>query len=120
MNANDTEKAKRPVGAERPFPWRCRHCGRTEVMLTTVPYDAEVRHDGRTYVVSIPRLEIPICRACEKKIFTERVDKQINEGLRAHLRLLAPQEMREGLDRLNMTQKEAADHLGIAEATLSR
>jgi transcriptional regulator with XRE-family HTH domain len=34
--------------------------------------------------------------------------------------LLSPEEIAAALERLNMTQKEAAERLGIAEATLSR
>jgi transcriptional regulator with XRE-family HTH domain len=36
------------------------------------------------------------------------------------LHLLTPEEMRAALERVGITQKEAADRLGIAEATLSR
>jgi len=119
-NSMHPKQAKRPFGAERPFPWRCRHCGKDQVSLSAVTYDAEVRHDGRLYAFKIPALEIPICQACGEKVFTEKVDDQINAGLRAHLRLLTPQEMRAALERVAMTQKEAAERLGVAEATLSR
>jgi DNA-binding transcriptional regulator YiaG len=53
-------------------------------------------------------------------VFTEKVDEQINEALRSHLHLLTPAEMRTALARVGLTQKEAADRLGIAEETLSR
>jgi DNA-binding transcriptional regulator YiaG len=65
-------------------------------------------------------LDIPVCQACGEKVFTEKVDDQINAALRSHLHLLTPEEMRAGLERISMTQKETADRLGIAEATLSR
>lgn len=120
MPAEPAEKPKRPVGAERPFPWRCRKCGKLEVVMDTQRYDAEVRHDGRVCAFTIPKLSIPVCQACGAKVFTEKVDDQINAGLRAHLRLLTPEEIRAGLDRIGMTQKEAAERLGIAEATVSR
>jgi putative zinc finger/helix-turn-helix YgiT family protein len=120
MNANPSKEAKRPVGAERPFPWRCRHCGKNEVVMTTTRYDAEVRHDGRLYAFTVDCLDIPVCQACGQKVFTEKVDDQINAALRSHLHLLTPEEMRAALDRIGMTQKEAAGRLGIAEATLSR
>jgi putative zinc finger/helix-turn-helix YgiT family protein len=120
MNANHSKESKRPFGAERPFPRRCGHCGKNEVVMTTVCYDAEVRHDGRLYAFTIRHLDIPVCRACGEKVFTEKVDQQINAALRSHLHLLAPGEMRAALDRVKMTQKEAAERLGIAEATLSR
>jgi putative zinc finger/helix-turn-helix YgiT family protein len=120
MHANSATESKRPFGAERPFPWRCRHCGKNKVVMTTLSYDAEIRHDGRLHTFTIPRLQIPVCEACGEKVFTEKVDDQINAALRLHLQLLTPDEMRRALDRLNMSQKEAAERLGIAEATLSR
>lgn len=88
--------------------------------MGTASYDAEVRHDGRLHSFTVPELHLPICQACGEKVFTEKVDDQIGAALRAHLHLLTPDEMRAGLDRLGLTQKEAADRLGIAEATLSR
>ncbi|MCI0376889.1 MAG: helix-turn-helix domain-containing protein [Gemmataceae bacterium] len=120
MHADPAHKSKRPFGAERRFPWRCRHCGKSQVVLSTLSYDAEVRHDGRDYTFTVPKLNIPVCRACGKKVFTEKVDAQINAALRSHLGLLTPQEIRAALERVNLTQKEAAERLGIAEATLSR
>jgi DNA-binding transcriptional regulator YiaG len=69
---------------------------------------------------AVPNLELPVFRACGNKVFTEKVDDQINAALRFELRLLTPNEVRKALARVNMTQKEAAERLGIAEATLSR
>src|SRR5437870_1194771 len=120
MHPNQAKQTKHPVGAERPFPWKCRHCFQNRVVMSTVRYDAEVRHDGRLHSFTVPLLRIPVCEACGEKVFTEEVDDQIGAALRSHLHLLSPEEMRAGLDRLNMTQKEAAERLGIAEATLSR
>jgi putative zinc finger/helix-turn-helix YgiT family protein len=120
MRANHPEESKHPFGAQRPFPWRCRHCGKSQVVMTTLSYDAEVRRDGRLYTFTVPHLNIPVCQACGEKVFTEKVDDQINAALRTHLHLLTPEEMRTALERVHMTQKEAAERLGIAEATLSR
>ncbi len=82
-------------------------------------YDAEVRHDGRLYAFTVPSLELPVCSACGEKVFTNEANQQIGAALRAHLGLLTPEEIRSGLDRLGLTQKESAQRLGIAEATLS-
>lgn len=120
MSANDSAKMKRPVGVERAFPWRCTQCSKNEVVLKTISYDAEIRHDGRLYKFTVPNLEIPICRACGKKVFSEQVDDQINVTLRSELHLLTPRDMRAALERVGMTQKETAERLGVAEATLSR
>lgn len=73
---------KRPLNAERPFPWRCRKCGRDAVVMTTIEYDAEVRHDGRMHAFTVPSLRIPVCAECGEKVFTEDVDAQINDALR--------------------------------------
>lgn len=81
---------KRSVGAERPFPWRCRSCGKVEVKPAVIHYDAEVRHDGRLHKFVIPKLEAPVCEACGKMIVTEAVDEQITGCVRQmHLRDLA-------------------------------
>jgi putative zinc finger/helix-turn-helix YgiT family protein len=119
MPPSPEKQAKRPRGADRPFPWRCRHCGKQEVALSKVSYDAEVRHDGRLYAFTVPSLELPICSACGEKVFTNEANEQIGAALRAHLGLLTPEEIRRGLERLGLTQKETAQRLGIAEATLS-
>ena len=88
--------------------------------MTTTRYDAQIRHDGRLHIITIPRLAVPACEACGEKVFTEKVDDQIQTALRSHLKLLTPAEMRAALDRINLTQKQAAARMGIAEATLSR
>lgn len=88
--------------------------------MTAAPYEQEIRHDGRLYAFKLERLDIPVCRACGEKVFTEEVDDQIHAALRSDLRLLTPEEMRIALQRVGMTQKEAADRHGIAEGTLSR
>ena len=88
--------------------------------MATTSYDAEVRHDGRLYHFTVPNLEILMCQACGARVFTERSDAQINDALRAHLHLLTPAQIREGIKRVGLSQKEIAKRLGIAEATLSR
>jgi len=120
MPHKSSKKTKRAPNAERPFPWRCRHCGKREVVLQTIEYTAEIRHDGRLYSIVIPALELPVCQACGEKVFTEKVDAQENEALRDHLHLLTPAQIRDGIKRLGMSQKVFASRLGIAEATLSR
>jgi len=120
MDPKQSTTAKRPRSAERPFPWRCRHCGKRQVTLAKTDYAAEVRHDGRLHTFTIPDLELPVCQACGERVFTEKVDAQINDALRAHLNLLTPAQIRDAIKRVGMSQKELAQSLGIAEATLSR
>lgn len=54
-----------------------------------IPYDAEIRHDGPLYKFAVSTLDIPVCRACAEKVFSEQVDDQLNVALRLHPRLPA-------------------------------
>ena len=118
-NKQDNQE-KRAPNKERPFPWRCMHCGKQEVLMATTEYEAEVRHDGRLHAFTIPDLELPVCQACGEKVFTEKVDAQVNDALRRHLKLLMPAQIRDAIKRIGMLQKDVAKRTGIAEATLSR
>jgi putative zinc finger/helix-turn-helix YgiT family protein len=120
MSSKNPKEPKRPFRAELPFPWRCGNCGKDEVRMAEVSYDTEVKYDGRLYTITVPKLHLPICQACGAKVFTGQVDGQINAALHSQLSLLTPEEIRMALDRLEMKQKEVAERLGIAEATLSR
>lgn len=116
---HETGTVKTPSMAHRPFPWRCRECGEEAVRLARVAYDAEVRHDGRLYEFTIPQLDCPVCQACGVKVFTEVVDDQVNRAFRAHLNLLTPEQIREAIERIGVSQKKIAEDLEIAEATLA-
>lgn len=106
--------------SDPPFPRRCRQCNKQTVERSKTEYEAEVRHDGRLHRFRIPELEIPVCQSCGSKVFTEHVDAQVSDALRTHLNLLTPAQIRDGIKRVGLSQKEVASRLGIAEATLSR
>lgn len=89
-------------------------------MPKRVDYSLEVNFDGRLVPLVARGIDIPTCQICGEKVFTLEVDDQINVAFYEHLRLLTPEQIREGIERLGMTQKEVAERLGIAEATLSR
>lgn len=105
---------------QKPFPWRCPKCRLREVRPAVTSYTAQVKHDGRLHEVAIDRLEIPTCRSCGERVFSKRVDDQISQALRAQLRLLSPNQIRDRLRELGLSQKQAAARLGVAEATFSR
>jgi DNA-binding transcriptional regulator YiaG len=83
-------------------------------------YAAEVRHDDRLHAFTVSDLELPICRACGEKVFTEEACLQVSAALRSHLNLLTPEQIRTAIDRVGMSQPEVAERLGIAEETLAR
>jgi len=104
----------------KPYPRRCAVCGEVSVSKCHIPYNAEVRHDGKLHAFSIASLGIDQCERCGEQFFTTSTDEEINLALRSHLGLLAPAEIRAGLALCDVNQKEFAEHLGIAAETVSR
>ena len=89
-------------------------------MPTRIDYPARINYDGRIVSFLAKDISIPICQNCGDKRFTLDVDDQINAALCAHLGLLTPERIRAEIERLGLSQKQVAERLGIAEATLSR
>ncbi len=114
------KKSKVRNTKSRPFPWRCHACLQKEVYPATIPYTIEVKHDGTLHSVPLPALEVPKCRACGELIFDLRADDQISEALRAQLKLLGPSQIRQARKSLGLKQKELAELLGTAKATICR
>jgi len=113
------QKKKHPA-ADLPFPWRCRNCRQMSVVPQRIDYQDTVRYDDHLVSYLARDIEIPICRNCGEKVFTERVDSQLCEALQRHLNLLTPAQIREGISRLGLSRKEVADRLGVAEDLLWR
>jgi putative zinc finger/helix-turn-helix YgiT family protein len=109
-----------PVGRDRPFPWRCVECRAKEVFPHVTDYAGTVKHDGRSYTVRIPDLEIPTCRKCGEQLFTVGTDDRIIAALRAQVGLLTPEEILKRRSLLEITQQELAEQLGVAKETISR
>ena len=105
---------------DKPFPRRCPECGKVEVRLASIAYDAEMNYDGRVYSFRIPQLQVNKCDACGDVLFDNLTDDQISQGLREHLGLLSPQEIRQHLGRLGLMQKELGERICIAPETISR
>ncbi len=108
------------TNTSRQFPYPCAECGKPEVGQAVIPYDAEVKHDGRLYRFHIRELRVNRCNACGEVYFDAATDAQISQGLREHLQLLSPDEIREGLHSLGLTQRKFAEQTGIASETISR
>lgn len=104
----------------KPFPWKCGHCRQNLVYRERVPYEVEVARDGRTYTVTVPELETPRCRNCGEIVLDDAANRQISEAFRHQACLLTPEQLRQGRESLGLTQKQLANRLEVAEATLSR
>jgi putative zinc finger/helix-turn-helix YgiT family protein len=104
----------------KPFPWRCPECGKKEVRPAVISHTAEIRHDGRMYMLTVPKLRVPRCEYCGELVFENEADEQIAAALREQLGLLKPEEIHGNRDKLGLSQKELSDHLGVAVETISR
>src|SRR5262245_15507580 len=104
----------------RTYPKRCGKCGHKQMELATVPYATTVEHDGRSYPVEIPALTVPRCSHCGRISIDDAADQQISAAFRREARLLTPEEIRQGREKLGLTQKQLANLLGVGEATVSR
>lgn len=104
----------------RPFPWLCSNCGTQTVVPSVIEYTAKVKQDGVVYELHLPELEVPRCKICGETVITTAVDEQINAALRARLQLLAPSQIRSGIEKLGLKQQELAERLGVAPETISR
>ncbi len=106
--------------SDRPFPWLCPHCLERAVRPQVRPHTAIVKHDGLEHHLHIPALEVPTCEKCGDELFDNRVDDQISDALRAKLHLLTPVQIRHVRKALDLSQRELAQRLKIASATISR
>ena len=102
------------------YPIRCVECGKSEVRPAVVSQTVRRNHDGRVYDLAVEGLQVTKCDACGEVYFTQESDDRITAALREHLSLLTPEQIRENLVVLGMTQKEAAMRLGVAAETMCR
>jgi putative zinc finger/helix-turn-helix YgiT family protein len=116
----DPMPARSSKRRDRPFPWPCPNCLKSEVYPQTICYAVDVKHDGQMHHLEIPELTIPKCKACGELVFSNSVDDQIMQALRTKARLLTPEQIRSGRKALGLKSKEFALRLGVAPETVSR
>jgi putative zinc finger/helix-turn-helix YgiT family protein len=114
------EKITRILRDPKPYPHRCAACGKIAVEPRTISYDAKVKHDGKVHEFHISELSIEECSECGEQYFNTPADEQISAGLRSHLGLLQPEEIRRHLSVLELTQYQFAAHLRVAPESVSR
>lgn len=79
-----------------------------------------VKHDGALHKVMVRGLAVEQCENCGKYTVGNVGDAQIDAALRAHLKLMAPEEIRARRKHLDLTQEAMAQALGCASETISR
>lgn len=103
----------------RPFPWRCPTCGKLAVHLAAMPYTSEVNYDDEIHIVHVPEMIIPRCQECGELVFSGNIDEPVYDALRNQLQLLKKDELRNGRERVGLSQRALADRLGVAEKTVA-
>ena len=83
-----------PVSKSLPYPRCCVECDNESVVRVAIPYNAEVKHDGKLHSFFIPELHIDKCTNCGEEYFSSETDGQISKELRVHLCFLQPEEIR--------------------------
>ena len=105
----------------KPFPWKCEECGEHAVYADTLEnYTTSMDHDGRSHQVTVTSFEVAKCRKCGAVTLDGTALRRLSDALRSVAGLLQPTEIRSQRESLNLTQKELARYLQIAEGTLSR
>jgi putative zinc finger/helix-turn-helix YgiT family protein len=104
----------------RPYPWKCRSCGKQEVRPAIVDYSTEMEHDGRSYSLTVPNLTILECANCHNRNLPDEAFARVVGELRAKADLLTPEMIRAERKRLALTQEMLANLLGVAKETVSR
>lgn len=104
----------------RPFPWKCGNCREKAVERETIAYDSPYEYDGKLYNLRVAELEVPRCKKCGQIVFDVAANRQITDTLRDEVGLLFPEQIRQNREALGLRQRELANLIGIAEATLSR
>lgn len=104
----------------KPYPRFCAECGQERVTRTRIVYNAEMKHDGKLHHFVVDDLPIDRCENCNEQWFTSETDEAIQAGLRTHLCLLRPSDIRQKLSELELSQSAFANRIGVAPETVSR
>ena len=84
----------------RPFPRHCGKCGQTSMRLANVPYVATIN-----MMASLAKSIFRHCRChslhnCQSISIDDEADREISAAFRRAARLLEPEEIRQGRERL--------------------
>ena len=104
----------------KPYPWKCRTCREAAARPVTMDYRTVIEHDGRSYPVEVPGLDVVACAKCGAVVLDDAANQRISDALRAAVGLLRPEEIREARKSLGLTQKQLAAFLDVSEFTVSR
>jgi DNA-binding transcriptional regulator YiaG len=97
----------------KPFPRLCARCRTKSVWPVKIPYQGRLRYEDRLYTIEVPEWVVPRCETCGELHIDNYADDQINQALRAQVRLLTPEQIRGNRTTLNLGQDELAARIGV-------
>jgi transcriptional regulator with XRE-family HTH domain len=102
-------------------PWFCHDCGQEAVRPETVRnYQSKIKYNGKLYTVEVPEFRVPRCASCKAFVFGNDAEEQISRAFRHQQGLLQPEEIEQNLRDRDLSQRDLADAIGVAEVTVSR
>ena len=104
----------------KPYPRRCASCCEVSVQLAKIQHKISKKHDGKLYELLIEDFPVDKCTSCGEVFFTNASSDFEVHSLREHLGLLQPAELKELLAQHKLTQREFAQHIHVAEESVSR
>jgi DNA-binding transcriptional regulator YiaG len=102
-----------------PFPHICPECGATAVYPETTNYRTAFKYEGQLHEFEAPNVTLNKCRDCGGTILPNTALDQITEAFRRHVNLLTAEEIRGGLAKLQLSQKDFAERIGAAPKSVS-
>ncbi len=101
-------------------PRKCGDCRERSVDVVTERYETDLEHDGRSYKIILPDLTLFKCGHCGNIMLPDEAEERLTAELRRCAGLMEPSNIVENRLALGLNQKELADLLGVAVATLCR
>ena len=77
------------------FDSPCPICGKGELRIVAISYDAQKKYEGRLHRFHISNLNVKKCESCGELFFDAASHEQIAQGLRGKLKLLSPSDIRQ-------------------------
>jgi putative zinc finger/helix-turn-helix YgiT family protein len=103
-----------------PYPRKCPKCHERKVVRVKEDYCAVLEHDGITYNIVVPDLELLKCEACGNIVLDDAANEKLDDALRAAAGLMPASEIGKRRMELEMSQGELARLIQVDEATLKR
>lgn len=99
---------------------RCTQCRDGMVRDSLIHFAENVKHEGSPYPLDIPSLKAGKCDHCGAIVFTDDSDKQILTALREAAGLLQPAQIEALMAIRGFSQKDLAEKLKVAAASVNR